>query len=233
MSTLNASDITQRGEQARQQLIQVALELFAENGIDGASTRQIANKAGQNIGAIAYYFGSKEGLYLAVARWMAEYIQNCYRDTFAEIIDFLDVDPAGIKAEQCMRHIKTIIRLQCHILTQSETINLSKILLREQLAPTAAFTVIHEQSLAPLHQILTRLIAGYVGISPLSTEIILHTHAIIGEVLAFRVGRETLLMRTGWSDINAAEAALIEKTLFEHVELILHGLRAKHTATVI
>lgn len=62
-----------RGEQARQQLIAAAIEMFGEYGIQGATTRDIAQRAGQNIAAITYYFNSKEGLYLAVAQWIADF----------------------------------------------------------------------------------------------------------------------------------------------------------------
>lgn len=226
-SNSNSNYITQRGEIARQQLIEAAMELFAENGIEGASTRQIANKAKQNIGAIAYYFNSKEGLYMAVANWIAEFIKHNFKDIFEETERFLASGAASDSADQCLNQIKKIIRLQCILLTKPETINLSKILLREQLSPSAAFQLIHGQSLAPLHFNLTRLVAAYIGVSEYCQKTILHTHAIIGEVLSFRVGRETMLMRVGWEKIDDPEVSIIEGVLFEHVELILRGLRAK------
>lgn len=40
--------------------------MFAEHGYDAATTRQIAAEAGVDAALIARYFGSKEGLYLAV-----------------------------------------------------------------------------------------------------------------------------------------------------------------------
>lgn len=41
------------------QILEVAEKLFAENGFDGTSVRQIAKKAGVNVAMISYYFGSK------------------------------------------------------------------------------------------------------------------------------------------------------------------------------
>lgn len=46
-------------------LILAAGELFAERGFDGASVRAIAEKAGANVAAVNYHFGSKEDLYVA------------------------------------------------------------------------------------------------------------------------------------------------------------------------
>jgi AcrR family transcriptional regulator len=47
-------------------IINAAEKLFASNGFDGASVRDIAQEAGVNIAMISYYFGSKEKLMEAV-----------------------------------------------------------------------------------------------------------------------------------------------------------------------
>jgi len=47
-------------------LLDAARELFAERGYDGASIRAITRRAGVNLGAVTYHFGSKEALYHAV-----------------------------------------------------------------------------------------------------------------------------------------------------------------------
>lgn len=47
-------------------ILDVAERVFAEAGYDGASTRMISGEAGVNMAMLNYYFGSKEGLFLAV-----------------------------------------------------------------------------------------------------------------------------------------------------------------------
>lgn len=47
-------------------LMRAARELFALHGYDGTSVRAITARAGTNLGAITYHFGSKEALYEAV-----------------------------------------------------------------------------------------------------------------------------------------------------------------------
>lgn len=44
-------------------LLEAARDLFADRGYDGASIRAITDRAGANLGAINYHFGSKETLY--------------------------------------------------------------------------------------------------------------------------------------------------------------------------
>ncbi|GGY55427.1 CerR family C-terminal domain-containing protein [Pseudoduganella sp. SL102] len=53
------------GEQSRERLLGAAMQLFAAQGFNATSTREIALAAGANVAAIAYYFGDKAGLYRA------------------------------------------------------------------------------------------------------------------------------------------------------------------------
>lgn len=48
--------------QKKIKIINTAEKLFAENGFDGTSVRQIAKAAAVNVAMISYYFGSKEKL---------------------------------------------------------------------------------------------------------------------------------------------------------------------------
>lgn len=50
----------------------VAEKLFAANGYNGTSVRDIATKAKVNVSMISYYFGSKENLMEELFRWRME-----------------------------------------------------------------------------------------------------------------------------------------------------------------
>ena len=47
-------------------ILDVAEKVFSDKGFDGASTRLISSEAGVNMAMLNYYFGSKEGLFLAI-----------------------------------------------------------------------------------------------------------------------------------------------------------------------
>jgi AcrR family transcriptional regulator len=51
---------------ARERLLRVAAQLFAEHGFNGVSVRTITGAAGVNLAGVSYYFGSKEGLLAAI-----------------------------------------------------------------------------------------------------------------------------------------------------------------------
>ncbi|MGA2867260.1 MAG: TetR/AcrR family transcriptional regulator [Verrucomicrobiota bacterium] len=52
--------------QTRERILDAAERLFAKRGLERVSTREITKAAQANVGAINYYFGSKEGLVFAV-----------------------------------------------------------------------------------------------------------------------------------------------------------------------
>lgn len=196
---MNTTPTTTKGEQAKNQLIAAALAQFGEYGLH-ATTRDIAALAGQNIAAITYYFGSKEDLYLACAEWIADFIGTQFHPHVEEATALLGQSSPDRAA------VRQLILYACHdmirLLTHDDTLNLSKFISREQLSPTVAYT----------------------GRDASDTETILHTHALLGEILAFRLGRETILLRTGWTQFDEDKAAQISKVIACHVDLILQGL---------
>lgn len=62
--------MTTRAQQraaTRERIVEAALEAFAEKGFRGASTRDIAQRAGANQGLITYHFRTKDQLWRAAA----------------------------------------------------------------------------------------------------------------------------------------------------------------------
>lgn len=51
---------------SKSKILKAAKKLFAQNGFDGTSTRQIVKEAGVNISLISYYFGNKENLFFSL-----------------------------------------------------------------------------------------------------------------------------------------------------------------------
>ncbi len=67
-------------------IFQAALELFAENGFDGTSTRAIAERANVNLAMIHYYFGTKVKLY---RRIVSSAIRTIFKKVALDRIDML------------------------------------------------------------------------------------------------------------------------------------------------
>jgi AcrR family transcriptional regulator len=213
-----------RGAQARLALIRAGVEVFGETSLDGATTREIAQRAQQNIASIAYYFGGKEGLYLAVVEHIVEIILGRMGRLLDEIEAFL-----GGAERPPERSLELLTRLLASSITRNEElVAVTNIIVREQTHPTKAFAILYDGCLERLQRLGARLVAGYVGGDPESEEAIVRFHALLGESLAFRFARETIVRRTGWTKVGEREEAAIKAVVTEHTALVLRGLRARN-----
>jgi AcrR family transcriptional regulator len=210
-----------RGAQARQALLQAAIDVFGESGLEAATTRDIAQRAQQNIAAIAYYFGGKEGLYLAVAEYIVEVIMARIGPVMDEAEAFLEQHrrPAGSALSYLMR------LLDLSIATNQSMIPLTGIIVREQTHPTKAFSILYHGCLERLQRLGAALIRAYLGNAAAEDECIVRFHAMLGGALAFRFARETVMRRAGWKAIGQHEEAIIRSVVSEHATLALRGLR--------
>ncbi|MCW2258220.1 AcrR family transcriptional regulator [Providencia alcalifaciens] len=219
---------THRGENAKVQLLAAAADVYGELGLDGATTRKIAQVSGQNIAAISYYFGSKEGLYLAVAQLIADTIKEDFCENLKTIDAYLAL--ANPTPNEAMKLLQNALIAYNYFQLEKKNLSFSRILAREQLNPTEAYSIIHEQALGPIYTKLNRLIAIYIDSDPNNLTTLIQTHAILGETLSFRIARETLLRQTGWKHINEDEYKIINQVLIEHTNILLEGLRRRKDA---
>jgi TetR/AcrR family transcriptional regulator, cholesterol catabolism regulator len=71
----------------RRQVLTVASELFAKNGFEATSIRDIATAAGMMSGSLYYHFASKEDLYIAVQDASISKIFNAVSSAIVGIAD--------------------------------------------------------------------------------------------------------------------------------------------------
>jgi AcrR family transcriptional regulator len=91
----SAKRTLQRPAPTKERLLATAEEVFASRGFAGASTREIAAKAGVNISSLHYHWESKERLYLAV-----------FATIYARILELVRTSiPAGVRGRQSGRTV--------------------------------------------------------------------------------------------------------------------------------
>ena len=85
------------GDRVRSDLLQAARQLFLNSEFKAVSIREIAAKAGVNGAMVSYYFGSKQGLYLA----MVEELLSSLRVKLDESQPGAEVSIAQFSATYC------------------------------------------------------------------------------------------------------------------------------------
>lgn len=216
---------SQQAEQTRAALIRAALHLFGQKGFDGTSTRDIAAAANANIGSIAYHFGGKEGLRLACAGFIVETIQRIAGPAIAATSA-----PGDGKAGEAAAaaQIDAIVqRMVGFIVAQPEAGEIVQFVIRELSHPTAALDAIYSGVFEPVHRRLCAIWAAATGEEAEAELTRLRVFAIIGQVIYFRIGREAVLRRMGWSAIGPTEAARITGVITENVHAIRTAIKDK------
>lgn len=90
--------------EAKTKILAVATKLFAENGFDGTSTRDIAKATHLNLSLISYYFGGKEGLYKQI---LINFAEEGHRKLSAILKDF---DHEKMTKENFLQNMRMIVR---------------------------------------------------------------------------------------------------------------------------
>lgn len=209
----------------RSRLIEVGLDIFGLSGYTAATTRMIADQAGVNLAAIPYHFGGKEGLYGAVI----DHITTTVRGQLAPILTEIEErikqgNLAPGEAQQLME--KFLGRLVDFVVGSQEAPRFSRIILREQMSPSSFYDRIYEGIMRPILTMVATLLAATTGSeSEPDREIRLLAFALIGQIMAFRFARETLVRHLGLEGYSPHETAEIRTVVLEQTRAALSGLR--------
>ena len=88
--------------EAREQLLQAALKVFAESGTRGATTRRIAQEAGVNEVTLFRHFGSKDALIREALGWAAD------RELASHTLPERPADPEAELTAFCKQHHRVL-----------------------------------------------------------------------------------------------------------------------------
>jgi len=214
---------------ARRSLLRAAIEVFGEAGFESATTREIAKRSAQNSAAIAYYFGGKAQLYEAVIEHVVTMINERIGMLLQSAERFLEKETWP--REQALSFLQQMLEASVANSKDPEIVGITHIIVREQTNPSSAFDLLYKGVLGRLQRTGTRLMAVYVTGDPDHADFRLRFHALLGQALAFRHARATILRSAGWKDIDARQEAAIRDVVLDQTLLILDGLRARHKAT--
>jgi TetR/AcrR family transcriptional regulator, regulator of cefoperazone and chloramphenicol sensitivity len=211
---------------ARERLIRAAIEIFAANGFNATTTRMLADRARVNLSAIPYYFRSKEGLYLATVEHIADVLGAQLDPFLAEIQDLVETNLDAETARGLLQNgISTIVAVMCG---DPGTMPYSQIILREQMAPSAAFDVIYPRVMERILNAFAILIAAITGETD-ERQCSLQAVLFIGQVMVWRAGRATVMRRVGMEGYTAQEIAEIQQTVFSRAMAALDFMAARRT----
>lgn len=210
-----------RSNGIRESFIKAGLDLFGDYGMEGTSTRLLAQKAGANISGIVYYFGGKDGLYQAVLERISERFNEltgeCRREAWRQLDGELDKEQVLVLLKSLLTSINQVMEGGLKLK------NAEKIILREQTSPSLAFTALYDGYMKDVVTLLSNLIARYTGQPPDSDEAIIRAHTLVGQFVIFIAAKEALLKNLGVKKLKSDQAELIRRVILGNVEACLKG----------
>ena len=211
-------------ENTRDKLIKVAMEMFAENGYDKTSVRELAKKADVNIAAINYHFGGKEGLYQAVLEYIVSYMDSWAMPLIEEYKKFLANQNDDFNMNETISWIENFINSFMYRAFESYESNilLHKIIAREQLKPTLGFDKIYDLATIKLAEdILSDLLSKISNIDINNEKIIIYTVSITGLMQSFISANSTIRSQLKVDDFTKIQKDYIYEVVVYQVKNIV------------
>ncbi len=218
--------IHQRGEETRGRILEAALDLFAASGFDGASTRTIAERAGVNLPAIQYYFGSKEGLYRAVVEQFSQHMQ-------AGVAPVAERICAELASGQPSR--RRLIELLCDmldiviamILDDSEPNRESRqrFFARMEVEPNAAVDALQDDMVRHVCSPCCAIIGRLIDRPPQDEQVLLHAMTIIGQAKIFCGWGTSRVLH--WDTIGDHRVRSAQSVVRQHIHAIFRNARSQ------
>lgn len=166
-------------DETRNRLLDAAEEIFAEQGFEAATTREICQRAGvKNVGAINYYFQSKERLY-------AEAVKYAMR-TCVSGAPFPDWD-ADVSPEQKLRDfIHTMMIRTLEIPKAASMTLMMREMTRPEPSPITEEAV--RENIKPMADLLVNILSDLLPEVPFERRVLIG-YSIVGQCLYYRQNR--------------------------------------------
>ncbi len=222
-SAIPADRLPDRGEATRQRLLTTSIEVFGRLGFDGATTRTLADAASVNLQAIPYYFGGKDGLYIAAAEHIVSLISSQVASVRERVRARLaDADEQGIEItiDEARGLLTEVIQAMAELFIGRESEPWARFVMREQMEPTEAFNRLYRKMTKPLFDVVGKLIAILQHEDSSSEHVRLRTLTLLGGVMVFRMAHAAALAQLGWKRVGRREIDAIRAIAAELVYAI-------------
>jgi AcrR family transcriptional regulator len=207
-----------KGNETRERILNAALKAFGDASFLAVTTRQISQAARVSLPTLHYYFGSKEGLYLACSEAIVERYRGHTAAVAAEAAKTLN---EGSDSATARVHLKRVIGALAGFLVGSkEAEHWVQFVARELRDPGPAFEILYSRLWRPGVELTARLIARILNNSESDPAARIQALLLISSLLAFQSGRSVSLRAMNWWIIGREELAMILYSLDAQIDAI-------------
>jgi len=192
-----ASSGYRKGEETRARILEAALSEFGMEGFSAVTTRQIADAADVNLPALNYYFGGKEGLYLACAQ---EIVQR-YLEGVGAVGNVARAALAGpLSPREATDLLKRLMAALARFLLSGDAAQRTLFVQREIASPGPAFEILYSGLWRPGIELASELIAAATGGQLTEDEVRIRAVMMISSITGLVKGQDIIVRAAGDSD---------------------------------
>jgi len=205
---------------SKNELLYSAFCEFAKNGFFGATTRDIAGRAGANISSILYYFGGKKGIYTAALESIVETV-NQETAGLVEEYDRVMRDKDSAEARAVLKKFtKAFLYLSCgDTLSQ----DMKSVFLSEYFKPTEDFSILYEGLILPFYQKMVALLelasAGTISMK----DAYLYMFPFFAQMFVFSSRQESICRFMEWKTYDEPEKQKLLDYMYHQVDFLIDG----------
>lgn len=218
-----------RGEDTARRILLAAIEVFAEEGYEGASTRSLAGHAGINAPAIQYYFGSKEGLYRAVIAHIANLVEERLEPIAQRIATALAGVPTPHELTTLLLDLLDgfLDLVACRGIPEAAAL----LIARAEIENAAALDALQQAVLRLAFGPAFALVARLLGLAESDEEVKIRTFTIFGQAMVFKkhTSKMGACPALGWVELDDNRIRTIATILRQQTEAILRAAMEKRT----
>ena len=182
--------------EAKIRLLEAAEDHFGDHGFAGASLRTICLAAGVNLASVKYYFGDKEGLYIATVK----HAHQC-----SAAVEMATEFPHEAPPVDQLRAFIQIVAYRMHAPARPSAM---KLRMREMADPGKAAHIVVQEFIQPmafaLRGILRQLMPGAD-----ESRLLMIGFSVIGQILYYRQNRPISELIFGKPAIDALSSAMV------------------------
>jgi AcrR family transcriptional regulator len=194
------------------------VEVFGTHGFEDASTRLIARRAGVNLAALHYYFGGKRELYRACA----EHLAGMGEERVAPFLAMMEQPGASREALLELLH-RLLDAFADRLVGPRDPPALVAFFLREQIAPTEAYEILHRRVMAPLLGACASVVGRLIDQPAEAEDTVLLTLAILGPLMVFQRAREVSLRALHWPDFEGERLVRVKALVWQQAQTVVAG----------
>ncbi|QLA16126.1 CerR family C-terminal domain-containing protein [Desulfolutivibrio sulfoxidireducens] len=142
-----------QGEETRLRLLLAAGEIFAKNGYQAATIRDICRRAKANVASVHYHFGSKEKLYEAVLR-------HAHDEALRRYPPDMGLAAASTPEQKLAAYVRAML---LRMLAKGETSWHGALMAREMVEPTPMLGRFVDRFILPRAETLRQIVAEILG----------------------------------------------------------------------